>query len=205
MKKIILNSLITVMAFGGVVASAETSGTVPATTLRNQIRTTKAEAREDIKEIRENTASTTRELRNDLKEIIKNKIEKRFGKMFDRFQSTIDRETAIMAKLNTRIAKIKANGGTTTEAEKVVAEAKVHIDEAQKDLNALKVIANNDNEIASSTTDRLSKETLASMKDSAKEIEKHLREAHQDLQKSIGILRGVSQLKNASSTKETSN
>lgn len=203
MKKIILHSLITALALGGAaIANAETNSS---STLRNQIKTVRQEAQTEIKDIRSNTASTTKALRMDLREIIKNKIEKRFGKMFERFQATIDRERVIMTKIQTRIEKIKANGGSTTEAEKLVASAKVHLDEAQKDLDALKITANNDKEIASSTTDKLSKETLVSMKKSNQEIEKHLREAHKDLQKTVGVLRGVSQLKNASSTREVNN
>jgi hypothetical protein len=44
------------------------------------------------------------------------------------------------------------------------------------------------------------------MKQSAKEIEKNLRDAHQLLQKSIGSLKGMSQIKNpnASTTSATS-
>ncbi|KND48019.1 MAG: hypothetical protein AB201_00255 [Parcubacteria bacterium C7867-006] len=197
MKKIILNSLITALALGGaVVANAETNSS---STIRNQMKTVRQDTRAEIK----NIASSTQAQINALKDLIKNKVEKRYGKMFDRFQATIDREKIIMAKINSRIDKIKANGGSTTEAEKLVASAKTHIDEAQKNLDALEVIANEDKEIASSTTDRLSTTTIKSMRNSAQEIEKHLREAHKDLLKSVGVLRGVSQLKNASSTKET--
>ncbi len=199
MKKIILNSLITALAFGGAVAaSAETNSS---STIKDQIRSVRQDARSEIK----NIASSTQAQVNALRDLIRNKVEKRYGKMFDRFQATIDREIAIMAKINSRIEKIKANGGTTTEAEKLVASAKINIDEAQKDLDALKVLANSDKEIASSTTDKLSTTTLASLRKSTQEIEKELRAAHRDLLKSVGVLRGVSQLNNASSTKETNN
>lgn len=248
MKKIILHSLVTVLAFGGAVmlhadetdatvttsAAANMNTTVPrpkpikatlearkeiemekkekVQDLRGKIASTTAERKEmrkdmtssttDKMEMRQKIASTTREIRGDRKEIIKTRVEAKFGKMFLRYQATIDRETAIMAKINTRIIKIKAAGGATTDAEKFTAEAKVHLDEAQVALDALKTTALNDSQIASSTTKSLAKETLEAMKKSGQELEKHIRSAHQALEKSVGSLKGLPQLRNASSTKE---
>ncbi len=226
MKKIILNSLVaifTLSPFSVAFAHDMASGTAPMNTMEhkdgsNQIQTLKqkiasttaekrelkdklASTTEVKKELRGKIASTTMERRDERKELIKKRIENRFGKMFLRLQATIDREKAIMTKINDRIAKIKQNGGNTTEAEKYVVEAKTSLDKAQLALDSLKATAQNDSKIASTT--EVSKETLESMKKSAQEIEKNLRDAHKSLQKTVGVLRGMSQLKNASSTKET--
>lgn len=229
MKKIILNSLIAALVLGSTgVAFAEND----ATTTRPGIQPTKAmleanklkqqalkqkiasttEVKKDLrqkmastteakKELRGKIASTTAEKRDERKELIKKRIENRFGKMFLRFQATIDRQEAIMTKINDRIAKIKQNGGNTTEAEKYILEADASLDKAQLALDSLKATAQNDSQIASTT--EISKETLESMKKTAKDIEKNLRDVHKSLQKTVGVLKGMSQLKNASSTKET--
>lgn len=215
MKKIILNSLIAVLMLGSTgVAFAENDatttrpGTQPtkamleANKLKQQaLKQKMASTTEVKKELRAKIASTTAEKRDERKELIKKRIENRFGKMFLRFQATIDREKAIMTKINDRIAKIKQNGGNTTEAEKYVLEASASLDKAQLALDSLKATAQNDSQIASTT--EVSKETLESMKKTAKDIEKNLRDAHKSLQKTVGVLKGMSQLKNASSTKET--
>jgi hypothetical protein len=172
------------------------------TEVKRDLKQKLASTTEDKRELRQKLASTTAEKRDERKELIKTRIENRFGKMFARYQATIDRERDIATKITARIEKIKANGGTTAEAEKLVAEAKTYLDEAQKQLDAMKATAMNDTQIASSTTASIAKETLSAMKKANQDLEKNLRSAHQSLQKSIGSLRGVSQLKNASSTRE---
>ncbi len=215
MKNIILNSMVAVLLFGNAGATfAETTTDKPQVTKimpeeqREKIQDLKqniASSSENRVELREKIASTTRSIRDDRKEIIKTKIESRFGKMYLRLQATINRELAIMAKINSRIEKVKANGGSTADAEKYVAEAKVYLDKAQLELDAMKNTALNDTTIDSATTFALAKETISAMKSSIQNLEKDLRSAHQSLQKSVGSLRGVSQLKNASSTKEQDN
>lgn len=224
MTKILLNSFLIALALGtGSVASAETAVTtsVNATTstakprILQNIKETRQDAREDIKDIRQNLASTTREAKSDIKDIRQNtasstremrgeikenaqaRIENRYEKMIDRFQKTIERETIIMTKINARIVKIKELGGNTTEAETLTANAKVELDEAGAGLITLKSLV----EVAI-TQENSGKpgESMAVMRTTAKEIEKNLREAHRNLLKSVGVLRGVSQLRNASST-----
>ncbi len=225
MKKLIIQSLITVLALGGAVTVyAEDSGSVQVNTSAtvntgvnvNPIKAaveankeTRIDTRAQIQDIRTNmatgTASSTQERREDRKEIIKLKIESRFKQMFVRLQATIDRETIIMGRINSRIAKIKAAGGTgVTEAEKLVVDAKLHIDAAQTALNLLKSTATSDTEInaqvtASTTIGSVTRATLLKMQKAGQDVEKHLRAAHQDLMKTVGVLRGNSQV-NASTT-----
>lgn len=171
----------------------------PLQKLRESVNLRK-EAVDDKKEVKRNASSSTEVKKN---EAAVNKINKNLEKMLERYRATIDREDAITLKINTRIGKIKALGGQTAEAEKLVAESVVHLDEAKVAFNTLSasVSALILEETATSTR-TLAKDALTSMKKSGSEIEKHLREAHKALQKSVGSLKGVSQLKNASSTKE---
>ncbi len=74
------------------------------------------------------------------------------------------------------------------------------LSEARKTYDVLKTIATNADNNATTT-----KEMITSMKNSGKTVENHLRLAHKALQKTVGSLRGVSQLNNASSTTPTSN
>jgi hypothetical protein len=170
MKKLILHSLITAMVFGGALtvfaetgsvqvnasASARANASTTPGPIKAMIEAKKelqTETKDKIAELRNNIASSTQEKRDDRKEIIKLRIENRFGKMFLRYQATIDRETIIMNRINTRIEKIKADGSnaSTTEAVRFTAEAKIHIGEAQTALDLLKTTAYNDSQIASST------------------------------------------------------
>lgn len=158
------------------------------------------EKREEVKNKIEDRIASTTVKREERREEVKNKIEERLDRRFERatekYLRTIEREEAIMAKIVTRIEKIKLAGGNVVEAEKYVAEAKAHLTDARTAYTSLKTLATNaDN---ATTT----KAMITEMKTAGKNVEKHLREAHKSLQKTVGSLRGVSQLKNATSTKE---
>ncbi len=222
MKKIILNILVATMVLGPVaVAYAETEGGVgegkrEASTTKplpgliqarmdaqEQIKNLKQETKDEVENLRDKVASTTAEIRDRLKEEVKNRAENRFTKMLSRYQATIDREEAIMTRINSRIAKITSNGGNTTEAEGLVLKAKSELDLASTSLASLKTLVGTETALEiSSTTAKTTRTALENMKKAGAEIDKHLRTAHQALQKTIGSLRGVSQLHNATSTKE---
>jgi F0F1-type ATP synthase membrane subunit b/b' len=141
------------------------------------------------------------EARGQMKDNIKQRTENRYEKMLARFKLVIDRETSIMNKINSRIAKIKANGGNTTEAEKLTADAKIELDAATAGLATLTAEANAQANLESASTTVIKlREGLNTMKKTGAEIEKHLRAAHQDLLKCVGKLLGMSQL-NATTTK----
>ncbi len=239
MKKLILNSLITIIALGGAtVALAQDTGTLPppqnASTsgvkpprpvkammddkremeLKNKMAST-AEARKDklastterLKEKREDIkdriASGTEKMKErmeDRRERIMKEVKRQFDKMLRRIEATIQREESIMSKLNTRIEKVKTGGGNTTEAEKLTAEAKTHIESAKTDLANLKLTASTTAQNLSTTTDTVKKENLEKMKGIEKGIEKHLKEAHKMLEKALGSLKGMSQLNNGKAT-----
>ncbi len=136
------------------------------------------------------------EVRDNVKDNIQRRTENRYEKMLARYKATIERENTILLKINSRIAKIKANGGNTTEAEKLTASAKVHMDAAAIGLVTLTQQANAQANLenASTTVAKL-REGIDAMKKTGAEIERHLRSAHQDLQKCVGILMGMSQIR----------
>jgi hypothetical protein len=135
-----------------------------------------------------------------VKDNIKARTENRYEKMTARFKAVIDRETLIMFKIDSRIEKIEALGGNVTEAKKLTADAKLHLDLAYASLTTLTAEANAQASLESASTTALKlREGLAEMRKTGAEIEMHLRAAHQDLLKCVGRLRGVSQV-NASAT-----
>ena len=159
----------------------------------------KKEMKGEMKDAREKMASSTEKRGEMMKRYSVNV----FDKTASRLLATIEREEIIMAKILARIERIKADGGKTTEAEKLVAEAKVHFAEARVALETFKTLVNNTPAAQDTvSTSTITKETLTNVRKVAKEIDKHLREGHKALQKTIGILRGVSELHNATSTKE---
>ncbi len=127
----------------------------------------------------------------------------KFLRMSARYEEVIFRLENILAKLVSRIDKVKANGGDTTEAESLALEAKGHLDMAKTAFDKLKLDVKTEisQENASSTKATLRK-TLELMRTDGKNIELHLREAKETMMKIVGVLRGVSGLHNATSTKE---
>ena len=204
MKKILLNILVTAIAFGGTsVAYAQsvmTQGIKP----REEIKTVRANATAEIKTIRENVASTTQEMKDRIKAEVKKQVGERYGRMIERLGATIAREESIMARINSRIEKVKTAGGKTDVAEKLMVTAKSELDVAKA---SLATITNGTETIvtlelnASSTGARNS---LESLRKSAKNLEGHLRLAHNAMVKALGSLRGMSSTKpenQATSTK----
>lgn len=224
MKKIILNLLILVLVFGTVttvfaedddvtensaVVCAQDAKQCPDGSYVSRVGSECEFAKcPNYEKEKEGLMQRIRNLFQNRKEETKNKIEDRVASSTERkvagklenaskkYLKTIEREEAIMAKIVSRIEKIKSNGGNTTEAEKLVAEAKNSLLEARKNYEILK------STVISADNATTTKQFLSSIRESTKLIEKHLRDAHKSLQKTVGSLRGVSQLRNASSTKE---
>ncbi len=224
MKKTTLHILLATIAFGSfsAVTLAETGASMQVNASINatsspkpvrpleKLKDSRMDAKMEIKDVREKLASTTKEVRGEIKERvvgnIKRRAEHRLDKMTARLEATIERENAIMNRLNIRMEKIKAAGGNVDEAMRLSAEAKVHFDEATSALANLKVIVDTAvaQEIASSIK-AIARETIASLKKATAEIGVHLREGHNDLVKAIASLRSLNaELRlNASTTVET--
>lgn len=165
--------------------------------LRNKIASTTLNTKARIEEARARMASSTVKKVEDRAR----KLGLNLEKMIARFQATIEREELIMAKIVSRIEKIKALGGETKDAESKVEEARINIDEAKDALltleQMLELLSGSGSEIVEKTSNKESWETA---REEAKQVEENLREAHKELQKSVGSLKGMSQLKNASTT-----
>lgn len=166
------------------------------------------EEREEIREKMEARLASSSAKREEVKERIENRIastsayrlERRFEKIAKNYLKEVVRLEQILGRVVTRIEKVKSLGGNVTEATQYAEEARTHLSEARKTYDVLKTIATNADNNATTT-----KEMITSMKNSGKTVENHLRLAHKALQKTVGSLRGVSQLNNASSTTPTSN
>ncbi len=193
MKKILLHIAALALVFGP--GSAAYALTVSANASVNvNASTTRGGMMEELKERmmeRQNSSSTNKE---NFLMMMKAKFEHRFDRLFDRLQATIDRENAIRARIETRILKIKSMGGNTTEAEKFSLEAKMHIDEASTSLAALKAAADASIGIDVNASTTEARNARANLRKLAKTVEEHLREGHQALMKTVGSLRGQSQL-----------
>lgn len=185
---------------------------------QNLASTTKAirtEAKEKVQDIKEKIASTTQARKDRIEDIkdkrasstearkenaqerfarIKEQLAKNFGNMVERIQATIERQEKIMAKINTRIEKIKSEGGSTTEAESHVANAKTNIDKSKVALEALKTSSSNAANNLSSTTVAVKKETMDKMREENKKITDGLKEAHRSLEKAVTSLKGLSKI-----------
>lgn len=195
MKKIVLSFIASLLMFGGgSLAYAETgintnSGTPrPGAMIKNIIKN----AKEEMKDLKDRKASSTEEK----VERIKEKVENRFKKMTARFQATIEREESMMARIVSRIEKIKTAGGKTEVSEKFISDAKVHLEKAKASLASMltNTQATATSEINASTTEtrKLAKNALISLQKVVKEAEGHIREAHALLVKAVTNLKGMS-------------
>ena len=213
--------LVSVMTFGidahaedvvNVSASVEASSTVNTgetkpvkpgilNTIKNTMKD-RVETKKEIKDVRQENKMEIRDLKSkmasssDIKrgDIMKKRIGNHFEIMIIRINATIERQEALLARIVSRIEKVKAAGGNTAEAEKIVSEAKDHIANAKKLLEELKLKieanASVDVSLMSSTT----RNTLLGMRKFTLEIEKELRFVHSSLMKIVGLLRGMSQI-----------
>lgn len=99
------------------------SSTTASTTLKQRLE----ERREDrIEKIRENGDDRLSKLRED----IEKRIEKHAEWMIQRFNAAVERLEKLSVRIESRIAKLKAEGKNVTEAEKLVASAKIEIGQA---------------------------------------------------------------------------
>jgi hypothetical protein len=93
--------------------------------------------------------------------------------------STVERLNSIITRLESRIAKIKAQGGVTVESEEFVADAKVNLS------NARTVVSGFANIDLSSAQAR---ENYAKIRAAAAEAREHIRLAHQNMMLAVRAL-----------------
>lgn len=154
--------------------------------VRQNMMEKRAEIKEEVKEKREEAKANMAERRAEIKEEVKNKrVDNKINAVHLRFQATIERQEGIVARIESRLAKIKADGGNTTEAEKILSEAKGHITEAKTALENLKTVAGAG---AATTTPQASFESL---KAASAEIQKHLKASQDSLAKLVERMKAI--------------
>jgi len=97
--------------------------------------------------------------------------------------ATVERLGKIATRLESRIAKVDAAGGTTTDAKIFVAEARNHLALATSSIAlfaSLDLIGDK------------AQENFEKVRTLAKEIKGHIREAHRSLKNAVRVLKGVS-------------
>ena len=110
--------------------------------------------------------------------------------------ATVERLEKIIARIESRIEKIKANGGATAESEGFIALAKADLSEAKAGI-ALFVSVDLSSDKASENFERV--------RALAQEIKEHIRSAHQNLMKALRALGKTRAEVNATSTVEVDN
>ena len=135
--------------------------------------------------------------RDTLLSIAKIKI----SRMIRRFEATIERAGKISNRISTRIQKVKANGGDTSKAEGFITEANMHIEQAKTALVTLKGATSSPDLLvdANATTSKIIKTGMMRLRNMAKNVETHIREAHKSLTNALRALKGMSSA-NATST-----
>ncbi len=115
----------------------------------------------------------------------------KFAPMLERFDATAIRLTTILEKVQSRITKIKENGGNSTTAEAFVVEAQAHLTNAKASINTLKaaVEANTRVNAGASTTPKTIKDSLLNLQKTAEETKKHLEEGRHSIEKAVQALR----------------
>ncbi len=214
MKKIILNIFITTLAFSGTAAYANTEAEVNVEVspevwantranvktapvkplLKSQEEMMRLKASSTLQmEMKNKKASSTKE-KSEMRKMTYN----RFENMIIRFGATIEREESILARIVSRIEKVKTAGGNATKAEKFISDAKMHLDEAKTTLAMLKANAEITAELETNANLKMAsttRDSLANLRKISQELEKHLREAHKALVDAVSNLLGMSSVK----------
>lgn len=181
----------TLLVFPIWVTHAETS----VQPMRAKIQNLKQEIKDTRAEKIASSSEAHMEKRDERRETLMKIAGIKLQNMIDRFEATIARELTITSKIISRIEKVKANGGNTTEAEKYVTEAQKHFDQAKTSLLTLKNATSSAANLLtdpSVATSSIIKTGIKKIKDMAQTVEMHIKEGHQSLNKALNSLRGMS-------------
>ena len=163
--------------------------------IREAASSTKGEIKQQMQTARQEIQSKRDELRNTI-ENRKVELAKQWGaKTIKRFEEAITRLEKITARIEARIAKMKANKIDTTTADTSLVTAKQKITEAKTSLEAAKMaIAEIGTQAAAATDANAAKnivgQTLPKIKEQVRVVNDSLKEAHQALIQTITDLKG---------------
>lgn len=103
--------------------------------VREEMREDRKDARASSSEVRKEVRASTTAARKDARrENVEKNISSHASRMTERLNAAVDRFEKIIVRLDSRIAKLKAEGKVTTDAEKFEAEAKVSIASAKSSI-----------------------------------------------------------------------
>lgn len=105
--------------------------------------------------------------------------------MYERIQRAVLNQENLIGRIDSRIAKLKAQGKDTTKAEQVLKEAKTNLEQLKKDLAALDKKAKG---IDQSTDQR---QSIQSLIPDVKKIKLELSEVHTLLRSTLPLLKGL--------------
>ena len=169
---------------------------------RVELETRKASSTERRLEVKSNIetrkASTT--LRNEARKAsttarrieIQQDVAKRLAEHTGQvLTSTVERLENILARLESRIAKIKANGVDTSLPESFVVETKTHLSEARR---SIEIFASID------LTGDKAKENFQKIRETAAQVKVYLKEAQESLKKAVRALKPEGKVETTTTT-----
>lgn len=121
-----------------------------------------------------------------------NVARERAGKVLRGLNATAERLERIIERVESRISKVRADGGVVTESETAIASAKNHLSQAKASISAYASI-----QFTASSTVR---ENFQQVKSAAAEAKMHLRETHKALVEAIRSLKPGQAMKRATTT-----
>lgn len=140
-------------------------------------RASTTERREEKKEKQDDRRASSTEKRIEMQQGIASRRAEQAGRVL---AATIDRLEKIVLRVDSRIAKVKAEGGVTAESEAFSAQAKVHLSEARQSLATFSSI--------DLRADK-AQENFAKVRDAANATKEHIRAAHESLMQAIRALK----------------
>ncbi len=177
--------------------------------LRARASTTPAQIKLEAKERMEDRKASSTERREDMmaqaevrkasstaKRIeMQQGLAKRKAEMAGKLlEATISRLEKIVARLDSRIAKVKADGGVTAESEAFSAQAKVHLSEARQSLAVFASIDLSADKAAAN---------FSKVKEAVSAVRAHIKEAHQSLMNAVRALKSGRSEVHATTTAST--
>jgi len=188
---------ITIFAFH---VSAEGTSTIK--TLRGELQDKRQEVRTELQQKRGEIKTSISQEREKIKAERVQFVNERVGKLVDqmikRFNTALERLVKIADRVDSRIAKVKANGKDTSLAEKSVSDARAKIEQAKTDIAKIPGLIN---EAVATTTP---KERFSGLRELANTIRGELESARTSLKKAVKILRELNPEPHATSTEDSS-
>lgn len=163
---------------------------------RRELASTTRGERKELQADRRLLASSTREarkeIRDDRREMIKNEVAQRAQMLFDlivrRLGIAIDRLDNISGRIDSRIAKLKADGVDTASMEALQVTAKAKVDAADVAVKA--IVAPTLPSDTASTTAQMMNELLAGTRVQVKSAEEAIKEAGRALTAVVSEIKG---------------